>query len=58
MYTIDYHLNCGVAQGKTVCSCLACFVVYPGFYLDSTGYQPYRQAIAGFLCFTLFALSP
>ena len=30
------------------------FVVYPGFNLVSTGYQPYRQAIAGFLLFHTF----
>ena len=34
------------------------FVAYSGLYSVSTGYQPYRQAIAGFLCFTLVVLSP
>ena len=33
-------------------------VVVTGFYTVSTSYQPYRQAIAGLLCFTLFAFLP
>ena len=55
------HLYYRVAMAQEACSeCRVYLVVYPGLYLYlvSTGYQPYRQAIAGFLRLTFRLLYP
>ena len=50
------HLHCGHGS-RNIAAQVYLLLALSGCLLVSTGYQPYRQAIAGFLCLT-FSLTP